>query len=141
MTIPKKNITLKLSIRYGYIKVLADGEVITSCEFCIEDTQIRATDLNTEDEYQRKGYGRTCLDALKILATQLKMPIILYSLVDAIPFYESLGFEHLNDKKVQAKVKFGNIKTKKDMKEKGPTDGDMIWVPKSLNKKKPVIYM
>lgn len=140
MSAPKKNIVVKLSIKYGFIKVLADDKIITSCDFCIDGTQIRVTDLSTEGEYQRKGYGRACLDVLKILATQLKMPIILYSLTDAIPFYESVGFEHLDNKKVQSKIKFGNIKNEKDMKDKGPTDGDMIWIPKSLNKK-PIIYI
>jgi N-acetylglutamate synthase-like GNAT family acetyltransferase len=131
-------LVVTLSIRKESVKVLRDGEEVASADFCFNKTQIRVTDVATVDKYQNCGYGKLLFCALKNLAQQKKLPLLLWSLESAIPFYEAIGMEHLDDPKVQKKIKFGNV-SKKELKEKVNND-DFVWIPKRL-RRRPTIYL
>jgi hypothetical protein len=136
----RKQISVIVDIKGAEVKVIVDNEEAAKAQFVFDEAQIIVTDVGTDDAYQKCGYGRLLFDALKIISNQKKMPLILCSLDDAIPFYEKIGLLHLNDPEVQKKVIFGNLKTKDDIESKVDED-DFIWIPQSLNRRKPIIYL
>lgn len=136
----RKSISVIVDMKEEEVKVMVDGVEAAKAQFTLDCTQIMVTDVGTENAYQKCGYGRLLFDALKVISNQKKMPLILWSLDDAIPFYEKIGLLHLNDLEVQKRVIFGNLKTTEDIASKIDED-DFIWIPQSLNKRKPIIYM
>jgi hypothetical protein len=128
-----------LDLKEQSVVVYADNEKATTILFVFDGTQIRVTDVTTEDLFQRKGFGRLAFDALKMVATQRRLPIYLWSLEDAIPFYVSIGFLHLDNPKVQERVEFGNLGSKIQI-EHEIDETHLIWIPKRL-KDKPLIYV
>jgi tmRNA-binding protein len=76
---------------------------------------------------------------LKLLSEQYKLPIVLWSLDPAVPFYEQIGLLHLNNPEVQKKVMFGNVEIK-ELKEK-INNNDFVYMPQSLYRRKPIIYL
>lgn len=135
----RKNISVIMDIKGEEVKVMVDGQEAAKAQFKFDDTQIMVTDVDTEEVYQKCGYGRLLFDTLKVIAEQKKKPLILSSLNDAIPFYEKIGMLHLNNPEIQRRIIFGNLKTKKDIASKIDED-DFIWLPQHLNRK-PIIYL
>ena len=125
------------------VKVMVDGVQAAYAQFTIDGSQIMVTSVDTEEVYRRCGYGRLLFDGgLKCVSTQKKLPLILWSSDYAlgIKFYEKIGFLHLNDPEVQKRVIFGNLKDVYDITSK-VDDDDFIWIPQSLNRRKPIIYL
>lgn len=136
----KKEISVIVDMKEENVRVMVDGFEAAKAEFTLDDTQIMVTNVDTENAYQKSGYGRLLFDALKCISQQKKMPLILWSLDDAIPFYEKIGLLHLDNPEVQKRVIFGNIKTQKGISKKVDND-DFVYIPQSLNKRKPIIYL
>lgn len=138
----RKQIVVSVDLKREEVVVLVDGKEAAKALFTIDGTQIMVTNVDTEEKYRKCGYGRLLLDGLKCVAQQKKKPLILWSSDYAlgIKFYEKLGFLHLNDEQIQKRVFFGNLKTKEDIASKVDED-DFIWIPQSLGKRKPIIYL
>jgi hypothetical protein len=132
-------IAIDLNMVEEEITVFVDGEKVAKTYFMFDGPMIRVTDVSTEDGYKLNGYGRMMFDVLKAVARHHKMPIILWSLDDAIPFYEKIGMLHLNDPKVQERVIFANIKDDEHRNREIDND-DFIWLPKGL-RGRPLIYL
>ena len=135
----RKNISVIVDIKGEEVKVIVDEKEAAKAQFKFDGTQIMVTDVETKEVYQKCGYGRLLFDALKIIAEQKKKPLILWSLDNAIPFYEKIGMLHLNNPEVQKRIIFGNLRTKEDVSSKVDED-DFIWIPSHLNRK-PIIYL
>ena len=137
---PKKSVKVSviLDIGKGTCKVFRNDEEIATTDFCFDNTQIRISTVDTIPKYQRRGYGRLMFSSLFLLAEQQKMPLYLWALDDAIPFYEKIGMLHLDNPEVQKRVIFGNI-AKKDLSEKVDND-DFVWIPPNI-RKKPKIFL
>lgn len=140
MTMPKKSgkVSVVLDIDGGTCKVFKNEEEVATADFCFDNTQILISDVDTVTKYHRRGYGRLLFAALFLLAQQQKMPLYLWAASNAIPFYEKIGMLHLNDSKVQKRIKFGNI-SKKDLSNK-IDENDFVWIPQHLNRK-PILYL
>ena len=135
----KKNAIVSIDMENETIKIIINELNATEIEFTIEETQIRVAVVGTEIPFQKCGYGRLAFEALKLLSKQYKLPIIVWSLYPAISFYEKIGFLHLNNPQVQNRVIFGNIK---DSELHSKVDEcDFIYLPQSLNSRKPIIFM
>ena len=139
----KKNMSVVVDMEAETVVVMVDGVEVAKAEFTIDNSQIMVTSVNTEEVYRKCGYGRLLFDGgLKCIANQKKLPLILWSSDYAleIKFYERMGFLHLNDPEVQKRIFFGNLETAEDIAAKIDND-DFIWIPQSLNRRKPIIYM
>lgn len=136
----RKEISIIVDMKAENVKIMVDGKEAAKAEFTLDGTQIMVTNVGTEEVYQKSGYGRLLFDALKVISNQKKMPLILWALDDAIPFYEKIGLLHLSDPEVQKQVIFGNLKTQEDIATKIDGD-DFIWIPQSLYRRKPIIYL
>lgn len=136
----RKEISITVDMKEENVKVIVDGKEAAKAEFTLDGTQIMVTNVNTEDAYQKSGYGRLLFDALKCISQQKKLPLILWSSDEGIPFYEKIGLLHLDDPEVQKKVIFGNLKTQEDIITK-VDDDDFIWIPQGLYRRKPIIYI
>jgi hypothetical protein len=136
----RKEVSVSVDMKTEEVKVMVDGVEAAKAQFTIDGTQIMVTSVETEEAYQKSGYGRLLFDALKCISQQKKMPLILWSSDDAIPFYERIGLLHLDNPEVQKRVIFGNLKTREDIATKVDGD-DFIWIPQSLNRRKPIIYL
>jgi hypothetical protein len=138
----KKQIIVTIDMEQEEVKVMVDGQDASTAQFTIDGSQIMVTSVDTEKVYRKCGYGRLLFDGLKCVANQKKMPLILWSSDYAlgIKFYEKIGFLHLNNPEVQKRIFFGNLETAEDIAAKIDED-DFIWIPQSLNKRKPIIYM
>jgi hypothetical protein len=136
----RKVVNLIVDLKGGEVKVIVDGVEAAQAKFAFDGSQIMVTDVSTEITYRKCGYGRLLFDGLKCISNQKKIPLILWSLDDAIPFYESIGMLHLNDPEIQKRVIFGNLKTTEDIAAKVDED-DFVWIPQSLSKRKPIIYL
>jgi hypothetical protein len=136
----RKEISIIVDMKAENVKIMVDGTEAAKAEFTLDGTQIMVTNVNTEDVYQKSGYGRLLFDALKCISQQKKLPLILWSSDEGILFYEKIGLLHLNNPEVQKKVIFGNLKTQEDIATKVDND-DFIWIPQSLNRRKPIIYL
>lgn len=135
----KKTVSVIVDMKEETVRVMVDGFEASKAEFTFDGSQIMVTDVSTENKYQKCGYGRLLFDALKLISEQKKMPLILWSLDTAIPFYEKIGLLHLDNPEVQKRVKFGNIK--KDKIIERVDDDDFIWIPQSLYRRKITIYL
>jgi len=132
-------IAIDLNMIEEEIIVFVDGEKVAKTSFMFDGPMIRVTDVSTDDVHQMNGYGRMMFDVLKTVARHHKMPIILWALDGAIPFYEKIGMLHLDDPKVQKKVIFANIEDEKHLKREIDGD-DFIYLPKGL-RGRPLIYL
>lgn len=132
------NIAVDLNMAEEDVTIFVDGIKVAKTTFVFDGPILRVTDVGTEDGYEMNGYGRMMFDVLKNVARQHKMPIYVWSLDDAIPFYEKLGFLHLNNPEVQKKIIFGNL-TNEDINKK-IDDDDLIWIPQSI-KGRPLLYL
>jgi hypothetical protein len=134
----KKTVSVITDLEAETVIVEVDGVEAAKALFKFDGTQILVSNVDTEEVYQKCGYGRLLLTALKCIAQQKKMPLVLDSLDDAVPFYEKVGMLHLNDPEVQKRVIFGNVK-KSDFAKEIDND-DFVWIPKGL-KHKPTINL
>lgn len=132
------NMSVTVDMKAETVKVIVDGKEATTIEFIREDTQIMVASVDTEPPFQHYGYGRLAFGALKLISEQRKLPIVVWSLYTAIPFYERIGLLHLNDPEVQKRVIFGNIETA-ELHTKIDSY-DFVYIPQSLNRRKPVIF-
>jgi hypothetical protein len=131
--------TVIVDMKDEVIEVIVDGKEVTKIEFINEGNQITIASIGTETPYQKCGYGRLAFEVLKLLSEQYKLPIVLWSLDPAVPFYEQIGLLHLNNPEVQKKVMFGNVEIK-ELKEK-INNNDFVYMPQSLYRRKPIIYL
>jgi GNAT superfamily N-acetyltransferase len=122
----------------GTCHLMRDGKQIGETLFMEHRTQITITDANVDEEFQRKGYGRIMLKAIMRYAQEKMKPIYLYSLEDAVPFYEALGFCRIKKWTGTCEIFIKNLNPEKP-KEKQIDDTDMIWIPKG--KKKATVYI
>ena len=132
------SIAVDLDMSKEEVTIFVDGIQAAKTSFMFDGPMLRVTDVGTENGYEMNGYGRMMFDVLKNVARQHKMPIYLWSLDAAIPFYEKLGLLHLNNKEVQKRVIFANLKDTDIDKE--VDEDDFVWVPKGLNGR-PLIYL
>lgn len=135
----KKKVSVVTDLEGETVIVEVDGVEAAKTLFKIEETQILVSNVNTENIYQKSGYGKLMFATLKCIAQQKKLPLLLDSLDDAVPFYEKIGMLHLNDPEVQKRVIFANVKAS-DLAQEIDND-DFVFIPQCLNKRKPVIYM
>lgn len=135
----KNNATVNIDMENEVIKIVINEIDVTTIEFTIEETQIKVATIGTEFPYQKCGYGRLAFNALKLISKQYKLPIVVWSLLPAVPFYEKIGFLHLDNPQVQKQVIFGNIEESKLFSK--IDDCDFIYIPQSLYSRKPIIYM
>jgi GNAT superfamily N-acetyltransferase len=137
----RKSMSIIMDMGEGIVKVMVDGQEAAKADFMFDETQIRVTDVSTEKVYRKCGYGRLLFDALKCVAKQKKMPLLLWSsdMALEIQFYEKLGFLHLNNPEIQRKIIFGNLDTAEEIAEK-IDDDDFVWIPQTLNRK-PILYL
>lgn len=135
----KTNMSVIVDMIAETVMVMVDEFEASRAEFTFDDTQIMVTNVGTDEKYQKSGYGRILFDALKLVSEQKKMPLVLWSLIGAVSFYEAIGLLHLNDPEVQKRVIFGNVDTA-DLNKKVNED-DFVFLPQSLNRRKPIIYM
>jgi hypothetical protein len=136
----RKEISVIVDMGKETVVIMVDGIEAAKAEFTLDGTQIMVTNVNTKNVYQKSGYGRLLFDALKCISQQKKLPLILWSSDEGIPFYEKIGLLHLDNPEVQNRIIFGNLKTKDDIATK-VDDDDFIWIPQSLNRRKPIIYL
>lgn len=139
----KKQISVTIDMEAETVVVMVDGIEAAKALFTIDGSQIMVTNVDTEEKYRKCGYGRLLFDGgLKCIANQKKLPLILRSSDYAmeIKFYEKIGFLHLNDPEVQKRVFFGNLETPEDIAAK-IDDDDFIWLPQTLNRRKPIVYL
>jgi len=115
------------------VVVMVDDKEVAKALFTFDDTQILVSNVNTDDKYQKCGYGRLLFAALKCIAQQSKLPLLLDSLDDAVPFYEKVGMLHLNDPEVQKLVILGNVR--KEKIEENIDNDDFVWIPKGIRRK------
>ena len=135
----KNNATVNIDMENEVIKIVINEIDVTTIEFTIEETQIKVATIGTEFPYQKCGYGRLAFNALKLISKQYKLPIVVWSLLPAVPFYEKIGFLHLDSPQVQKRVIFGNVEESKLHSK--VDDCDFVWLPQSLNSRKPIIYL
>jgi hypothetical protein len=135
----KKNATLTIDIENEVVKVMVDGVEASKAEFTFDSSQIMVTYVVTKKLYQKCGYGRLLFEGLKLISEQYKLPLILWSLDKAVSFYEKIGLLHLNKPEVQKRITFGNVEIS-ELNKKVNSD-DFVYIPQSLNKRKPIIYM
>ena len=131
-------IAIDLNMVDEEIIIFVDGVKVAKATFMFDGPMLRITDVRTDDIYQLQGYGRLMFSMLKTVARQHKMPIYVWALDDAIPFYEKIGLLHLNNPDVQKKIIFANIKDK-DIPNEVDED-DFVWLPKGL-RGRPLIYL
>lgn len=119
----------------GDVTLVKGHTPVCKVEFWVDETQIYVTDLDTRERYKRCGYGRLTMDYMMFLAEILRKPIILYSFDTVIKFYEKIGMEHLDSKKMTKKI----VVINEDPNHKHKwNDTDMIWLPKCLRRKKAI---
>lgn len=135
----KKSLSVLTDMKEGTIEVIVNGNKAADASFIFDGTQIRVINVDTRTIYQKCGYGRLLFDSLKCIARQKKLPLLLWSSDMGIPFYEKLGFLHLNNSDVQKLVIIGNIKSQKDL-DKKLCEKDFVWIPSTM-KRKPIIYL
>lgn len=137
--IHKKPIKDTIKNFVGEISLVKGHTPVCKVKFWIEETHIYITDLDAHEEHRRCGYGRLTMDYMIFLAEVLRRPIILFSYDSSVPFYEKLGMEHLDSKKLKKKIRVLNEDP--DHKHKW-CESDMIWIPKCLKHEKVIwVYM
>lgn len=116
-----------------------DSEPVATTFFMFDGPFIRVTDVETRKDHQNNGFGKIMMNILKMIARQHKLPIYLWSLTESIPFYEKMGFLHLDDPEVQKRVIFANISDERHLHRCIDHD-DFVYIPKSL-KGRATIYI
>ena len=135
-----ENVSVILNLKEAIVSVLVDDYEASRMEFIFDlGHQIMVTSVKTEPLYERNGYAKLMFTVLKALAEYYKMPIVLWSLNDAIKFYEKIGFLHLNDPEVQKLINIGNIED--EVVQEKLDEDDFVWLPQSLLGRKPTIYL
>jgi predicted GNAT family acetyltransferase len=133
---------MKLMVRFdskdGTCRLTRDGKQIGETLFMEDRTQITITDVNVDEKFQMRGYGRIMLKVVMRYAQEKKKPIYLYSLEDVVPFYEKLGFCRIKKWTGACEIFIKNLNPEKP-EEKQIDDADMIWIPKG--KKKATVYI
>lgn len=112
----------------GEIMVYLGDDRISKLCFTIDHDQITVSTFNTEAEYQRCGYGSIAMEVIFGLSRILRLPVVLYSSVKAVGFYQKLGFHRAKENYWKA------IKPDDEI-----DDEDMIWVPQCLNRRRRII--
>lgn len=84
----------------GYIIAYDDKRrkvKIGSIDFYIDwgNRCIMVTDCTMENDFKNEGYGTLLMKILFAYASGIGLSIKLYSLRDAVPFYQKLGFKKI----------------------------------------------
>ena len=131
-------VIVKFDSENGTCHLTYNGKQIGEALFMEHRTQITITDLNVDEKFQMKGYGRIMLKVIMRYAQEKKKPIYLYSLEDIVPFYEALGFCRIKKWTGTCEIFIKNLNPE-NPKEQQIDDTDMVWVPK--NKKRATLYL
>jgi len=131
-------VIVKFDSEDGTCQLMYNRKQIGETLFMEHRTQITVTDVNVDDKFQRKGYGRIMMKAVMRYAQEKKKPIYLFALEDSVPFYEAMGFCRVKSWKGECKIFIKNLNPKKS-RNKQIDDTDMIWVPK--RKRNATLYL
>jgi GNAT superfamily N-acetyltransferase len=138
----KKEISVVVDMSGETVTVTVDGVEAAKAFFTVDGSQIMVTNVDTEEKYRKSGYGRLLMEGLKCVSNQKKLPLVLWASEMAldIKFYEKCGFLHCNDPEAQKRFFFGNLETAEDIANK-VGEKDLVYIPQSLNKRKPIINL
>ena len=128
------NIIVRL--KRGKLELKRKDVVICYSYFTLDKYQLTVTDINTTRRYRRRGYGSILMHVLMGVAKSKKVPIYLYSLSDAIKFYEKLGFVRLrryrNGWYRGKRVVIDNLNVRKTFGEQ-TNKTDVVWIPDNVH--------
>lgn len=110
---------------WGEVNLTKCGKVIGVASFTVTDTEICIDTFNVN--HQRLGHGSLIMDAIKGIALFLRIPITLYSVINAVPFYEKMDF-----------IFALKVRKKLDIIGEEPEERDMIWIPECIMKRKKI---
>lgn len=109
---------------------------VAQITFIINNSQFTITDATVVRDYQKFGYGSMLLYTMMGIAKSKKKPIVLFSLVDAIPFYLKCGFMPISkfDNKTYCGIslKVANLNPEKSFSSQ-IDKCDLIWVPPNVD--------
>jgi GNAT superfamily N-acetyltransferase len=111
------------------VVVFLRGEEVSKLLFSIDADQITVSSFNTEEEYQRCGFGSIAMEAVFGIARTLELPVYLYSAANAVPFYKKLGFHRVIE------CHWKGV----EPDDKEPDSEDMVWLPQSLYRRRHII--
>jgi GNAT superfamily N-acetyltransferase len=131
----KVRVKVVLSEADGNVLVYRNKDEIGHIEFIVQRSQITATDVQTDEEHQTKGYGRLMMASLQRFAREKNLPIYLFSVESAVKFYKSCGFQHIRKYRGECELHLKNVTNM----EKQVSANDMVWIPKG--KKKATVYV
>lgn len=131
----KVRVKVVLSEADGDVVVYRNKDNIGHVEFIVQRSQITATDVQIDETYQMKGYGRLMLASLQRFAKEKNLPIYLFSVDSAVKFYESCGFQRIKKYKGECELFLKNVTNM----DKQVSATDMIWIPKG--KKRVTVYV
>lgn len=117
--------------------ILKRGDTKIASIYVIYDkVQIEACDLSTEARYRRKGYGTMLMYALMGVAKAKRKPIILWSINEAVGYYQKLGFIRLrryqNGWYKGKRVIIDNLNPHKTFTEQ-VKHNQFIWIPPNMH--------
>ena len=131
----KVKVTIDLKNGYGFLTRDGSNSKLVEVEFICDDNQIVLTDLTAK--HRKVGYGTMIMYTMMGIAKAEKKPIVLFSLMEVVPFYEKLGFMHLSKfKKGTYKgkaVRILNLNPETSFNRQIGLE-DFIWVPPNLDK-------
>ena len=107
---------------------------IANVTFWIDELTITVEDLNTESSYRRCGYSRLLMNVVFGFAEFFDKPVLLYSVTDALPFYEKIGFISMTKPEMKKRIITMNKNPKLMVYEWG--NQDLIWLPKKFRDKR-----
>ena len=114
----------------GYVKLFRYDKQVVNSEFCITETSLWVSWLETKPHFRKCGYARLVIDYYKGVCTILGIPLFLNSLEEAVGFYEKLGFKEV----ITIKEKFRVIENKDYVWDVY----DYVWLPPSLRRKRKI---
>jgi N-acetylglutamate synthase-like GNAT family acetyltransferase len=119
---------------WAEIKVYSGKTIIGKVGFTMSRIQIMVDTLVIYENHKRKGYGTLLIDFIKGISRMMKRPIIIFSLTEAVEFYEKMGFKKINE--VRKNKVYNLILTYECDEEPVIDDLNLIWIPENIRKKK-----
>lgn len=112
-------------------------KIITEIEFIRDGNQITVTDVFVNHDYRRTGYGSMLMYALMGVAKAEKKVIVLFALVQALPFYLKCGFlpirKFTNGRYRGKRLRVTNSNPKKTFRSQ-IGKGDLVWFPPNVDR-------
>lgn len=130
----KVKITIDLKNGYGFLSRGDDRSKLAEVEFTCSEKQIRVTDLRVKQV--KVGYGTMLMYALMGVMRAEKKVIILFAKLNAIGFYEKLGFTHTTKFKRGTykgrKLTIANLHSAYSFSQQVDRE-DFVWIPPNLD--------